>query len=98
MSDDMESRMVRLEERAHTMDAMVLDLAERFIKHMDKEEESFKILSTRLQSIDKEIQGAFKERDAAINDLDKRIIKLLAYATSVFTVITFLVEVGVRFL
>ena len=94
----MENRVVRLEEKTHHMDVVVANLSERFIVHMDKEEVSFNKLYERLRNIDKEVQKAFKERDEAINDLDKRIIKLLAYATAAFTGITMLIQVAVRFI
>jgi len=94
----MENRVVRLEEKAHNLDMCVVNLSERFIKHMDKEEASFNKLYERLRCIDREVQRSFKERDDAINELDKRVVKILSYATAAFTVITMLIQLAVRFI
>jgi len=92
----MEARVVRLEEKAHNMDEIINDLSARFLKHVDKEEIAFERLYERLRDISDEIQKAFSERDKAINSLDKRIVKLLAYATAAFTVLTLLIQVGIK--
>ena len=94
--EDMENRVVRLEEKTHNIDVVVTNLSERFIRHMDKEEASFNQLYKNLRNIDKELQEAFRKRDDAINELDKRIVKILAYATAAFTGITMLIQVAVR--
>jgi len=96
MRDDIPDRVVRLEEKTHNLDTVMTGLSERFIQHMDKEERSFNNLYERLRNIDKELQKAFKERDEAIASLDKRLIRLVSYATAGFAVISLLIQVAVK--
>jgi len=66
----------------------------RFEKHMDKEEESFRAMYSRLSSMDKELKQAFKERDDKIHKLDKDSAKVIALATGAFIAAQFILKLG----
>lgn len=62
--------------------------SERFEKHMDREEQAFNKLYERIKSMDTELKESFEKRDEKIHVLDKSLVRMLAYATAAFAVVT----------
>jgi len=94
--EDVIGRLIRLEEHRTKTDGDMAMLIERFMKHMDKEEAAFDNLYKRLRNLDTEITQSFKERDGHINRLDKQQVKMMAYATAAFAIISIVVQYGMR--
>jgi len=69
--------------------------SQRFEHHMEKEEEAFSRMYRRLRSLDESLISSFKERDDKLHVLDKAQVRLLAYATAAFAVITVVADFAV---
>ena len=97
---DMRDRMVKLEAQYDFVMTSVAEVHERLIKHMEREEIAFDKLNhsinrlhERMDGMDGDINTAFKERDKSIHELDKRVVKLVAYGASAMMIINVLVQV-----
>jgi len=77
------------------MERMNSEASARYEKHMEREETAFGKLYDRLKRLEEAIVEAFKERDEKLHILDKAQVRLLAYATAAFAVITVVADFAV---
>jgi len=107
MSEDLDIRFARMEEHQAKIDKDIIDLFQRFMKHMDKEEIAFDKLYSRLRDMEKELSESFKERDAtiqsiessqakAMNDLKIQQTKIMAYMTATFSAMTIFSQIVLK--
>ena len=92
---DHASMLVVMQATLQRMESVNTSATARFEKHMESEEAAFSKLYLRLKNMDEQLVASFKERDDKLHTLDKAQVKLLAYATAAFAVVTVLADVVV---
>ena len=81
--------------------------ADRFDRHIEHDEATLSKLYERLKSMDDELKASFGRRDTKqaektaeiekeIHRIDKAQVKILAYATGAFAVVTFAIQIGLH--
>jgi len=90
-----DERMARIEERYRALSKNMEVMIKRFVSHMQKEEKSFDKIEQEIEKMkdrfgimEHELHESFKERDNRINELEKSLVKILAYASAAFFVLS----------
>jgi len=94
--DDLTIKFAKMEEHQVKIDKDIIDLFQRFMKHMDKEEIAFDKLYSRLRDMERELAVSFKERDATLSAIKNQQTKMMAYMTVAFSAMTILSQIVLK--
>lgn len=68
----------------------------QLVKYMDEGREATQKIYKRFDSFDDELKESFKERDIELTNLKVSQAKMLAWATAAFTIVTIVIQIGMR--